>query len=374
MTRELKLALIVGFSVMLLVTVLISDHLSRGRKAQSQAKLPEQPSVVLAPEAPRQAEPLVSITQGTLGGVREDTNSLLGSSVSPSITSELARRTGEVINGDSAMPAQLETTPLPLGMNPVPTLPQGELALPRPSMLAQGEATPSSNQFETQPSVPAYAREPLISPEPVRESKPMTEQSPSGASLTGGGSGGVVVRDAELRLPQAVPGMKVEPIKTAEKSADKTEDRWHTIAKGDSAFSIAKKYYGNGEYWKSLAKYNKDRIGANGAVRVGVRVRIPDAAVLGIKTAKADAAQVKTIERSLVKQPEKVAKETSKEAPKKADAKASAYTVKAGDSLAKISLAQLGTTKRMQEILRLNPSIKDADDIRAGMVLTLPSK
>jgi nucleoid-associated protein YgaU len=166
------------------------------------------------------------------------------------------------------------------------------------------------------------------------------------------------------------------------------EDRWHTVTNGDSAYSIAKRYYGNGEAWKALAKYNKDRIGANGAVRVGVRVRIPEASVLGLKVAskiesKTDSktepkADARAVERSLVAKPE--AKATTKpEASKPEAAKAPAkkgntYTVKAGDSLARIAQQQLGTTKRMQEILKLNPGIKDADDIRAGMTLQLPAK
>lgn len=405
MTRELKLALIVGFSVMLLVTVLISDHLSRGRKAQSQAKLPEQPPVVIAQEAPRQPDPLVTITQGSLGGISEAPldgtfaqGGLGGAQPGQSVTDELARRAGQVITGDAAMPAQLETTPLPLGQNLVPSLGNQNFTLPRTGGASVQMPESSSNAISDSMNP---AMQPLLASP--------SEQTPTGSTLAGGGAGATsvvrdsltrdsVVRDGELRLPaQPAGGAPSTPEQTplpqaaAPKASDAkptAEDRWHTVTSGDSAYSIAKKYYGNGEHWKALAKYNKDRIGANGNVRVGVRVRIPEASVLGIKTAKVDA---KAVERNLVaKQPAKAeskteskteskseSKPTSKpdaSADKPATAKASTYTVKAGDSLARIAQQQLGSTKRMQDILKLNPSIKDADDIRAGMTLKMPTK
>jgi nucleoid-associated protein YgaU len=240
-------------------------------------------------------------------------------------------------------------------------------------------------------------------------SQPLREQGPDSASLSGGGTGmlpAAIVRDGELRLSDATPAPTNEgalatnspEVKPAQQPATKpdskpaAEDRWHTVANGDSAYSIAKRYYGNGEAWKALAKYNKDRIGTNGAVRVGVRVRIPEASVLGLKVAsKTDSktepkADARAVERSLIAKPvakpdaKPEAKPTAKpEASKPEAAKAPAkkgntYTVKAGDSLARIAQQQLGTTKRMQEILKLNPGIKDADDIRAGMTLQMPAK
>lgn len=385
MTRELKLALIVGFSVMLLVTVLISDHLSRGRKAQTQAQLPEQPPVVVAAEAPKQPEPFVTITQGTLGGVTETPTTMASGtqSLDPTLADELARRAGAVINGDAAMPAQLETTPLPLGQNLLPPIRTQDMTMPRTGgAMAQVPMNDSTTSGLT-------------------PSQPLREQGPDSASLSGGGTGmlpAAIVRDGELRLSDATPAPTNEgalatnspEVKPAQQLATKpdskpaAEDRWHTVANGDSAYSIAKRYYGNGEAWKALAKYNKDRIGANGAVRVGVRVRIPEASVLGLKTAsKTDSkteskADARAVERSLIAKPD--AKPTAKPEASKPDAakapakKGNTYTVKAGDSLARIAQQQLGTTKRMQEILKLNPGIKDADDIRAGMTLQMPTK
>jgi nucleoid-associated protein YgaU len=373
-TRELKLALIVGFSVMLLVTVLISDHLSRGRKAQLEAKLPEQPPVVVAQAPAKEPEPFVSITQGTLGGITESSPSTIATD--PTITGEVVRRAGAVINGDAALPPQLDITPLPLGQNNVPGLPVSDVTFPRAGLGVQPETTVANSSV----SMPS-------------------EQGPQSASLTGGGSNEPATKivGGEMRLgptepllpeptiakpeaikPEATKPDVAKPDVKAPEAKPAKEDRWHTVASGDSAYSIAKKYYGNGEAWKALAKYNKDRIGSNGSVRVGVRVRIPEASVLGIKgktevakaePSKADAKkseQTKQLEKALVKQPEKAAD--------KASTKGNTYTIKSGDSLAKIAQTQLGTTKRMQEIMKLNPSIKNADDIRVGQVLTMPAK
>ncbi len=49
MTRELKLALIVGFSLVLVVTVLISDHLSKARQVHLAEVSDQQPALVSAP-------------------------------------------------------------------------------------------------------------------------------------------------------------------------------------------------------------------------------------------------------------------------------------------------------------------------------------
>ena len=56
-------------------------------------------------------------------------------------------------------------------------------------------------------------------------------------------------------------------------------------------------------------------------------------------------------------------------------AKLATYTVKPGDSLGKISQATLGTSKRVAEIVSLNKGkLRDADSIKVGMTLQIPSR
>lgn len=51
----------------------------------------------------------------------------------------------------------------------------------------------------------------------------------------------------------------------------------------------------------------------------------------------------------------------------------SEYTVKPGDTLYSIARSQLGTDKRVKEIIKLNPGI-DPDKIKPGQVINLPAK
>jgi nucleoid-associated protein YgaU len=48
------------------------------------------------------------------------------------------------------------------------------------------------------------------------------------------------------------------------------------------------------------------------------------------------------------------------------------YTIKAGDTLQKISLAKYGTTKRWKAILKANPQIKNPDKLIVGQKIKLP--
>ena len=64
-----------------------------------------------------------------------------------------------------------------------------------------------------------------------------------------------------------------------------------------------------------------------------------------------------------------------KQATKPKSGGAWSYTVKKGDTLGLISQRELGTVKRMQDILDLNKDqIDNADEITVGMVLKMPAR
>jgi nucleoid-associated protein YgaU len=49
----------------------------------------------------------------------------------------------------------------------------------------------------------------------------------------------------------------------------------HTVAKGDSLYSIARSYYGNQSKWKTIYEANRDRISDPNRIRVGEQLIIP---------------------------------------------------------------------------------------------------
>lgn len=48
---------------------------------------------------------------------------------------------------------------------------------------------------------------------------------------------------------------------------------WHTVAKGETLWAIAQRYYGSGLRWRAILDANPMKDGAN--LRVGERLRIP---------------------------------------------------------------------------------------------------
>src|SRR3954470_12184985 len=72
-TRELKLALIVGFALVLVVTVLISDHLSHARQTELAGNIPaepikaaEPPAIAMGNDSPPFNEPAPAPTPATV--------------------------------------------------------------------------------------------------------------------------------------------------------------------------------------------------------------------------------------------------------------------------------------------------------------------
>ena len=83
-------------------------------------------------------------------------------------------------------------------------------------------------------------------------------------------------KTVEKKDPAAVKGKTVEKNKGGKKivSAAGILGR-HTVKKGESLRSIARKYYGNAKYYKLIAEANKGKLPANLSVRVGQVLEIP---------------------------------------------------------------------------------------------------
>lgn len=138
----------------------------------------------------------------------------------------------------------------------------------------------------------------------------------------------------------------------------------HHVQANESLYKIAAKYYGDGNAWRRIAKDNEGRVGDNGSVREGVTLRILDPTVGSTPDQAVARAPVKPGVEPIAKPQTRIVE------PKNA----LTYTVKSGDTLGEISQNVLGTIRRQHELIALNRDVlKDPDQLRAGMVLKLPS-
>lgn len=216
-TREHKLALIIGFTLILIVGVLMSDHLS----GQRELKL---------------ASVAVDDERATLG---------LGDAISPLV--KWAEQSARDIS-----PA-VSTTP-------TITEPEVSAPSPQPTIVAQQEPViiPQSLGTETPSSNLTNA---------IRQAGGTLQSGPDGSAILTLGNGIASGSDA---APPASEKPRVDP----------KDVKTYRIQDKDNLYSIAKSNYGDPGLWKALAEYNEGRVGKDGTVRVGATIKLPPRHVL----------------------------------------------------------------------------------------------
>jgi nucleoid-associated protein YgaU len=406
MTRDQKLALIVGFSVVLLVGVLISDHFSRARQARVSGITPSEPVRLASSGRAATAEPIVREQPWPSATIElkspAPSRSLLwpetavpvtmasGSSANESAASERVRATGAERQGlESGLRVEGQERPVM------------EDASARAAALANSMSSGGSTSS-------------------AQGSSALTGEGGMGELGTGEGllteikaKGGEIQTDETgttftLRQDRKPASDRVKSdVLAAEQGsqalagvvagADRTLEvgmvREHTVASGETMVQIAERYYKNGSVWKSLAAFNKSVVKSDGTVRIGARLRIPPIEDLGTVVARPmqpsprsrPGSPVMTGPKSLGTLAEgkkdaklKVGAEDKIE-PKpvvKTASKASrpkTYTVRKGDTLGAIAARVLGSSKRAGELLQANEDkLEDEDTLEAGMVLRVP--
>jgi len=130
---------------------------------------------------------------------------------------------------------------------------------------------------------------------------------------------------------------------------------WHSIKEGETLWSIAQAAYGDGMLAGKLAQFNGSRAANPDLIRIGVRLRLPPKYVL-------TGGKAPTIHQGPVKK--KVVQTANR-----------MYTIKPGDTLGEIAQRELGTIKRMGEILALNKTtIRQPDSLPVGATIRLPAR
>lgn len=377
MNREQKLALVIGFALVLVVGVLISDHLSKAQMLE-------------------------------LDG---------GPMLSAAPIERMARST---------------TPPLPAGWSLEVTMPTQELGIPRRDVAAREQEVPSRTPVELSPGPTRVAQADLsdifvaVPDETVgagaldfgrsQESVPFgfepveiavgrqANTTSGGASeahhnllstirdLGGQITNGIVEQMPNLPVAGRVNGGGLTSVETSTPQVASalaartpvvvpsipTPVRVHYVKPNESLYKIAEQYYGDGNLWRALAEANKGRVAADGSVMVNVRLEIPER--IGAKPVRSSTPAATPPAPAPRAQP---ARQPTREAARPGvvasntgvSSATRTYTVAKGDTLGEISFKMLGTSKRMNEIIAANRNlIDDANEIRIGMTLKIPAR
>lgn len=274
MTREIKLALILGSALALIVGVLVSDHLSAARRTQ------------------------IAEISGELGAS-------LGTQTRP-----LARPRDANANWPEV----------------VATLPTSKVEEPKPTAVASNTPTAQA------PQTPAVDHDADLIDAGRNQGVEFTRLTNIDTLVLG---------DKPTTVAPATPPMKE-----------------HVIREGDTLWSIAQKYYGDGRQHARIEEANHEAFARKKGLEIGQKLMIPARQQPGADAALANA---------------KPEDSTVKDAPK--EAKPGKYVVKPGDTLAGVARKTLGAEKRWEEILALNSGrIPDPDSLSVGTELRLPQR
>jgi nucleoid-associated protein YgaU len=339
-TREHKLALIVGFSLVLLVGVLISDHVSSSKRAPiNQIASSEQ-----------------SVTRTTIPAGVDPTNLVMHDALA-----------SKGAGSGSAAPTGSVVTPPTAGAS-----------------IAQSSRSDSARSTDI--------------PDPVAPGRlAVTGTMPE--KKLGGGTTDRVIGEIDRGLAEAVKtsGGRIEvdasgngtlhlpPMRENGKAiaqgrnlpASNEPVRTHVVGKGDTIAAISSKYYGTVTMWHKLAEFNSLK---DGTVRLGQTLRVPGKDVLlGLASApsarvpdgvNADPAPVKAVPGA---KGDAKSKPIAKPDATKPRIELATYTVKRGDTLAVIAQKTMGSAKKWRELADYN-KIDDEDTLTTGMVLKIPQR
>jgi len=321
MTRENKLALVIGFGLILFVGILISDHFSVARN---------QPSANLAGAT----DPLVAAAQPQpqQQQVQPAYVNLLPPPAVPAVN------TSEVSNAQAsaADPHLIQQLAEPQGPANGANLPTQTID---PTLMASANGAQQPIGNEVVPTPNHQQQPPAID---VNLNATTSTQQPT-----------IPTQTANTGLPEGF-----EPVET---NAPAQPTKFHDVAPGESLYAIVKAEYGSAARVQEIAKLNN--LSDPSKLKSGQRLRLPvEASATAEATNTAPAANAP-------------AAKPKSPAPKNPAPVRLTYTVKKGDSLTVIAQRVLGSQKRWKELYDINRNvIRDPDNLEVGVSLSLPDQ
>ena len=133
----------------------------------------------------------------------------------------------------------------------------------------------------------------------------------------------------------------------------------HTVMAGETLTRIAQRHYGNGDYWRAIAKANPGKVSRDGQVRQGVVLDIPKRtdSQLGSDFIPAGTERVVQVDtRSTA-----------------STSRSSVIVVKPGDTLSDLASKHLGSAGKWRELMDANKDKLSApESLAVGMKLRVP--
>jgi nucleoid-associated protein YgaU len=333
-TREHKLALLVGFSLVLIVGVLISDHFSPARNQEVSA-----------------------------GSMSAGTPVKFGGSAA-----------GLQVAAEPRFDAQLPSTLISEPLMPQ-RLPEQIGSRAEESLAASGSGA-GTQPFEMTMSGGRSGGTASAVPEPLRNDFEYTSGQ-FGERLARGGDGAPLAipgPDSALKRSTTTTTPAPAPAPPPGKQFSTGTVVRHTVREGESIFRIAATHYGDGALWPRLREFNRGKIGSEGEIRDGVVLELPPKDVL-LGTAVMPPPGVV---------PQRAQPTAAPAAPAKTDPPQKRgddggthriYVVKKGDELGTVARETLGSSRRWPEIAALNRDVlPDPDRLQAGMKLRIPAR
>lgn len=297
MTREHKLALIVGFSLVLVVGILISDHLSPASLDEPLEMLsfnlpladPE-PFVVPSPRASAAAErapepqPVETALSGNTGSVSTPGETPGGSTATESSTPRAEPvKPMEIVQGSGGRSAEQ-----PGGRQSEPPRIPGFFPVDSERPIRVTPSTPAYTQYEVKKgdTVAGIARRLLGTDERWREIQAL---NPNLVSADGGVNAGVTLKipssgsasqasNTPARAqpkPEAKPEAKPEPKPGTETKP--AVQRTYVVKANDTLSQIAQRELGSKNRLAEILKLNKDKISNPDEIYEGLKLVLPAA-------------------------------------------------------------------------------------------------
>ena len=151
----------------------------------------------------------------------------------------------------------------------------------------------------------------------------------------------------------------------------------HTVAKGETLWSISEKYYKTGYNWVDIAKENN--LGEANEIETNQKLTIPnvtpklaDSAKETITTTAPSATPSVTVTPTTIQQPKETVVKTVPTTKGGETTSKGTYTVVKGDTLWSIAEKTYGTGYKWAEIARAN-KLANPNLIHTGNVFTLPN-
>lgn len=315
MSRELKLALILGFAAVMVVGVLISDHMSGARQARIEERTIEPPRLAMQ----------------------------TGAQTAPTVVAS-----GPIFLPDPSQAPSVEASPDPVGQ----LADAGETSSVEPVVLTMAPE-------RVDPGVRALA---TTATDSVREFLDWTAKQ------------GVVFEPVTPLAETSTrprPSASPAPVVVSDRPAPSGRDVEHVVARNETLWGIAQRYYGDGAQHTRISEANKGRLGKGNSLYVGARLIIPGATRVAESSAGASGAPGRSTAQAPAAAPR-----TPDRAPPASSARASAeriHVVQKGETLGAIAARELGSARRWPEIVKLN-KIDDPDNVPAGVRLRLPPR